>query len=48
MLLQIRSLHMDASISRLQNVKQRTVTSEPSVTVEVPDSADVVIIGKYL
>jgi hypothetical protein len=39
---------MAASFSRLQNVKQHTVTSEPSVAVEVPDSADVVIIGKYL
>jgi len=38
---------MEARFSKLQNVKQPTVTSERSVTVEVPDSADVVIIGKY-
>jgi hypothetical protein len=47
-LLQIRSYNMEASSSWLQNVEQHMVTSKPSVTVDVPDSADVVIIGKYL
>jgi hypothetical protein len=46
--LQVRPLHLAGNCGRLQDVKHRRVTSEPSVTVEVPESADVVIIGKYL
>lgn len=41
----IRPFHLEGSSSRLQNVKHCKVTTEPSVTVEVPDTADVVIIG---
>jgi hypothetical protein len=48
LLFQIRPLHLEGSFNRLWNIKNHSVLSKQSAAVEIPDSADVVIIGKYL